>query len=129
MKSGLNNLSTNNGVKETLNRNKKPAYILAGFLFLPQFYFGVKALLLTDCQDYAEGQLLLISKIPHFESNSQLFILNSKAESRCYWYQRYLILKAIHNTDYLLYICIGVVTDIKDTSFWKQFTTGSLATQ
>ena len=71
MRSGLNNLSTNNDVEETLNRNKKPAYILAGFLFLPQFYFGVKALLLTDCQDYAEGQLLLISKIPHFESNSQ----------------------------------------------------------
>ena len=68
-------------------------------------------------------RLLLISKIPHFESNSQhcqhaVWHLHS-----CYWYQRYLILKAIHNKSGHSHKYSNVVTDIKDTSFWKQFTT------
>ena len=67
--------------------------------------------------------LLLISKIPHFESNSQLRMLVIIPDSRCYWYQRYLILKAIHNSLRAFRILDLVVTDIKDTSFWKQFTT------
>ena len=68
-------------------------------------------------------RLLLISKIPHFESNSQRGTLKKYLDRSCYWYQRYLILKAIHNGIDFLFLIIGVVTDIKDTSFWKQFTT------
>ena len=67
--------------------------------------------------------LLLISKIPHFESNSQQNSEEVNASLRCYWYQRYLILKAIHNCHTPLQFHQQVVTDIKDTSFWKQFTT------
>ena len=78
----------------------------------------------TDEEGYrVYRELLLISKIPHFESNSQQSSSPSTIISGCYWYQRYLILKAIHNAvpngGYRHY----VVTDIKDTSFWKQFTT------
>ena len=69
-------------------------------------------------------ELLLISKIPHFESNSQLIPTFPKTTLSCYWYQRYLILKAIHNSAILYWFSGLVVTDIKDTSFWKQFTTG-----
>ena len=69
------------------------------------------------------SRLLLISKIPHFESNSQHGGSRSSRVLGCYWYQRYLILKAIHNTDESKETIEEVVTDIKDTSFWKQFTT------
>ena len=68
-------------------------------------------------------RLLLISKIPHFESNSQRNLCNCIGGFCCYWYQRYLILKAIHNTGKWRLRLHRVVTDIKDTSFWKQFTT------
>ena len=71
-------------------------------------------------------ELLLISKIPHFESNSQPIYANKIFVVSCYWYQRYLILKAIHNRANLALLSSAVVTDIKDTSFWKQFTTGWL---
>ena len=67
--------------------------------------------------------LLLISKIPHFESNSQRYGTRFRNNVRCYWYQRYLILKAIHNSFVFSTSILNVVTDIKDTSFWKQFTT------
>ena len=67
--------------------------------------------------------MLLISKIPHFESNSQLVKVANSIGTSCYWYQRYLILKAIHNYNSLFLRSHNVVTDIKDTSFWKQFTT------
>ena len=67
--------------------------------------------------------LLLISKIPHFESNSQQVMQCLHHEKSCYWYQRYLILKAIHNNALMICFSLTVVTDIKDTSFWKQFTT------
>ena len=75
---------------------------------------------LVENLDY---RLLLISKIPHFESNSQQKLKDETFPASCYWYQRYLILKAIHNRKQLGLFCRPVVTDIKDTSFWKQFTT------
>ena len=68
-------------------------------------------------------KLLLISKIPHFESNSQQGLSSVCVLNCCYWYQRYLILKAIHNVISYWIRLKSVVTDIKDTSFWKQFTT------
>ena len=71
-------------------------------------------------------ELLLISKIPHFESNSQLINTRGENTNCCYWYQRYLILKAIHNRYMVGILKTSVVTDIKDTSFWKQFTTSLL---
>ena len=71
------------------------------------------------------GMLLLISKIPHFESNSQHKKRSYLIGNCCYWYQRYLILKAIHNLKGVGQSYASVVTDIKDTSFWKQFTTNS----
>ena len=73
------------------------------------------------------GLLLLISKIPHFESNSQLFSVLISVSFCCYWYQRYLILKAIHNWMAGEQWRLDVVTDIKDTSFWKQFTTATFS--
>ena len=80
----------------------------------------------TSRYAYRVCALLLISKIPHFESNSQLQITSVDPLERCYWYQRYLILKAIHNEWQSMGWNWNVVTDIKDTSFWKQFTTEAL---
>ena len=67
--------------------------------------------------------LFRISKISTFESNSQLLIKCLSAYGRCSEYQRYQLLRAIHN-------CFGwqisyswVVPNIKDINFWEQFTT------
>ena len=67
--------------------------------------------------------LLLVSKILNSESNSQHQAEASLLPSRCCWYQRYWILKAIHNCPRLLILRVMVVVGIKDTEFWKQFTT------
>ena len=62
-------------------------------------------------------ELLRISKIQTFESNSQLTAPQGVTHNCCSEYQRYKLLKAIHN------ICIGVKSDIdvaqniKDTNF------------
>ena len=72
---------------------------------------------------YMLRQLFRISKIQFFESNSQhtyetFHILNSCSE-----YQRYNFLKAIHNAEPNNWNSTRVVQNIKDTIFWKQFTT------
>ena len=69
------------------------------------------------------NMLFRISKIQVFESNSQLLGGSITDMMSCSEYQRYKFLKAIHNG-----VAIGspepwVVQNIKDTSFWKQFTT------
>mgnify|MGYP007066367732 CR=1 FL=1 len=67
--------------------------------------------------------MLLVSKILNSESNSQprsRIILHTIS---CCWYQRYWILKAIHNYAIKVMIEKLVVVGIKDTEFWKQFTT------
>ena len=67
--------------------------------------------------------LLRISKIQTFESNSQpLWTSNSFADS-CSEYQRYKLLKAIHNPPQMKKLPRRVAQNIKDTNFWKQFTT------
>ena len=67
--------------------------------------------------------MLLVSKILNSESNSQPAFLLSKRMFCCCWYQRYWILKAIHNRWREVYLRALVVVGIKDTEFWKQFTT------
>ena len=67
--------------------------------------------------------LLLVSKILNSESNSQHAALLTHNIYCCCWYQRYWILKAIHNGSALYSIRWVVVVGIKDTEFWKQFTT------
>ena len=64
-----------------------------------------------------------ISKIQFFESNSQQASLSVRMECRCSEYQRYNFLKAIHNHRTLSVNPACVVQNIKDTIFWKQFTT------
>ena len=64
------------------------------------------------------------AKIQVFESNSQPLALSIEWELCCFTMQRYKFLKAIHNCD-IDVLCGGVVVSrCKDTSFWKQFTTG-----
>ena len=67
--------------------------------------------------------LLLVSKILNSESNSQPKACIASREVSCCWYQRYWILKAIHNNVLMYSGELTVVVGIKDTEFWKQFTT------
>ena len=69
-------------------------------------------------------RLFRISKIQVFESNSQPAMKRTNKIISCSEYQRYKFLKAIHNDSYIQQIELMVVQNIKDTSFWKQFTTG-----
>ena len=69
------------------------------------------------------GMLLLVSKILNSESNSQLVVGLAILADCCCWYQRYWILKAIHNSNDTFVSMFEVVVGIKDTEFWKQFTT------
>ena len=68
-------------------------------------------------------RLFRISKIQFFESNSQLSFVNNFLERCCSEYQRYNFLKAIHNAKRPMPFFADVVQNIKDTIFWKQFTT------
>ena len=68
-------------------------------------------------------KLFRISKIQFFESNSQQFSGTCFKNSGCSEYQRYNFLKAIHNILVPFRIRGWVVQNIKDTIFWKQFTT------
>ena len=67
--------------------------------------------------------LFRISKIQVFESNSQQNVSDKTGLTSCSEYQRYKFLKAIHNAITNRYWLVEVVQNIKDTSFWKQFTT------
>ena len=67
--------------------------------------------------------LFMMSKIQIFESNSQLFRVWEIVEYSCLWCQRYKFLKAIHNKSLAKAFLEGAVYDVKDTNFWKQFTT------
>ena len=66
------------------------------------------------------------TKIQTFESNSQLIHILDIGVNGCFRPQRYKLLKAIHNGSGLLLPILVVVSDYKDTNFWKQFTTASL---
>ena len=70
--------------------------------------------------------LFRISKIQFFESNSQRQFLILSFSLRCSEYQRYNFLKAIHNGGTAPTFSAAVVQNIKDTIFWKQFTTSFL---
>ena len=67
--------------------------------------------------------LFRISKIQTFESNSQLKSNRPIKKTSCSEYQRYKLLKAIHNDHFDWQSIDMVVQNIKDTNFWKQFTT------
>ena len=96
-------------------------------------------------------RLFRISKIQFFESNSQPLlswviassvvqnikrynflkaihnlVANPLANPLLLEYQRYNFLKAIHNVSYTKLSLETVVQNIKDTIFWKQFTTKCL---
>ena len=68
-------------------------------------------------------ELFQTTKIQTFESNSQLHRRISIAFNGCFRLQRYKLLKAIHNTSLPGLLQEHVVSDYKDTNFWKQFTT------
>ena len=71
------------------------------------------------------SELLRISKIQTFESNSQLSERTIHFTVRCSEYQRYKLLKAIHNNFREPTARLDVAQNIKDTNFWKQFTTSN----
>ena len=68
-------------------------------------------------------QLFKMSKIQFFESNSQLWVLANQSVNNCSRCQRYNFLKAIHNWNWHCQNTVLTVQDVKDTIFWKQFTT------
>ena len=67
--------------------------------------------------------LFQTTKIQIFESNSQQSGTSKIEQHRCFRQQRYKFLKAIHNDDDKEVTLKSVVSDNKDTNFWKQFTT------
>ena len=67
--------------------------------------------------------LFRISKISTFESNSQLERHRVISMKRCSEYQRYQLLRAIHNLFFHTFSAPRVVPNIKDINFWEQFTT------
>ena len=67
--------------------------------------------------------LFQTTKIQTFESNSQQVLTIYTFIKSCFRLQRYKLLKAIHNGVIHFYFCTRVVSDYKDTNFWKQFTT------
>ena len=79
----------------------------------------------AQLQETKSRWLFRISKIQTFESNSQRKIKSMKIDWCCSEYQRYKLLKAIHNGVQGLVGAFTVVQNIKDTNFWKQFTTGA----
>ena len=66
------------------------------------------------------------TKIQTFESNSQHEDPNGRTQRGCFRLQRYKLLKAIHNDQVEIDLPEYVVSDYKDTNFWKQFTTGGM---
>ena len=69
--------------------------------------------------------LFRISKISTFESNSQQGAACGSVSKCCSEYQRYQLLRAIHNVYWRLHSLLIVVPNIKDINFWEQFTTKS----
>ena len=70
-----------------------------------------------------KSALFQTTKIQTFESNSQHATPGYRQPDSCFRLQRYKLLKAIHNFEYFLAWALTVVSDYKDTNFWKQFTT------
>ena len=68
-------------------------------------------------------KLFQTTKIQTFESNSQPCSICRAASPCCFRLQRYKLLKAIHNRGADTMDGFAVVSDYKDTNFWKQFTT------
>ena len=69
--------------------------------------------------------LFRISKISTFESNSQQIYREIIRKSCCSEYQRYQLLRAIHNDTWWDWNGYSVVPNIKDINFWEQFTTSA----
>ena len=69
-------------------------------------------------------ELFQTTKIQTFESNSQRHKVGRQGVESCFRLQRYKLLKAIHNGNFHYTCRKTVVSDYKDTNFWKQFTTG-----
>ena len=67
--------------------------------------------------------LFMMSKIQIFESNSQRIMRRQLKGESCLWCQRYKFLKAIHNLEGIFNFNSVAVYWLKDTNFWKQFTT------
>ena len=76
-----------------------------------------------DCVLFKPAMLFRISKISTFESNSQQPLISSPLSICCSEYQRYQLLRAIHNAYKEAPGRPGVVPNIKDINFWEQFTT------
>ena len=70
-------------------------------------------------------ELFQTTKIQTFESNSQREFEPQKQHRSCFRLRRYKLLKAIHNRVRYAELLRLVVSDYKDTNFWKQFTTRS----
>ena len=77
----------------------------------------------TNRQTQTIRMLFRISKISTFESNSQQALADQFNVYGCSEYQRYQLLRAIHNTLTSGAYQSGVVPNIKDINFWEQFTT------
>ena len=76
-----------------------------------------------NAEPESDWQLFRISKISTFESNSQHIERGCFQTAGCSEYQRYQLLRAIHNNGGMVLSGSSVVPNIKDINFWEQFTT------
>ena len=99
-------------------------YILLPFrCFRLQRYKFLKAIHNLEWIVVFACRLFQTTKIQIFESNSQHVRTSLVQSYSCFRLQRYKFLKAIHNAPFPILQRNLVVSDYKDTNFWKQFTT------
>ena len=111
---------------QTFESNSQPLLLAAdraAGCFRLQRYKLLKAIHNRSHIDRRQAQLFQTTKIQTFESNSQRIAPAPFLSLCCFRLQRYKLLKAIHNTHKLVVYIFWVVSDYKDTNFWKQFTT------
>ena len=111
---------------QTFESNSQPDEILTKFESVVSDYKDTnfwEQFTTTYLKEKKKWTLFQTTKIQTFESNSQHTVKNPILRTRCFRLQRYKLLKAIHNAIVEDPAKKSVVSDYKDTNFWKQFTT------
>ena len=111
---------------QTFESNSQPPSAKGGMLrrcFKLQRYKLLKAIHNNPVPPHTTHWLFQTTKIQTFESNSQRPCSRTRRPPRCFKLQRYKLLKAIHNCPQVASLPVAVVSNYKDTNFWKQFTT------
>jgi len=110
----IHNTSYKDGWTFPVVQNIKDTNFCEQFTTIPEIRVGLR-------------KLFRISKIQTFASNSQHYVYFVASYQSCSEYQRYKLLRAIHNNWRSFRLVGFVVQNIKDTNFCEQFTTFSFS--